>query len=186
MQLGGVPSDDDISARIAHVLLPLARQQLDAVNRDHAAASTDAIAVVALDVALGSGLVVWADAHKYPDRWWVPLIGLVLSMFVAFSARVPLAPLDSVPHGFSRLRLRAWLRRRIEPGLVPDAGPDPVEMLEAVQSVDALDAYTLSLAALVQSGERSTASLDLKTFLLFVALLLLPLDAAASAVFFLR
>jgi hypothetical protein len=172
-------------ARLRSAILPLALQQLDAVQRDHSSAGTDALAVIALDVGLGSVVVLWSDANRYPAHWWVPLIALMLSSAVALVSKLPIeAGRDTQDARPGRLGLRR-LVSPLRAGLVPGAGPEVRRLATEIQKRPELEAYEYVIAAVLSSFAKSGASLRVKNGLITASLLLLVLDAATSGVVFL-
>jgi len=166
-------------------ILPLALQQLDAVQRDHSSAGTDALAVIALDMGVGSVVVLWSDANHYPRHWWVPLIGLVLSSAVALMCKLPIGGRRDGQDGRPGRERSRGLLSLLRAGLVPDAGPDVRTLATEIQQRSELQAYEYVTAAVLSSFGKSGASLRVKTGLVTASLVLLVLDAVSSSVVFL-
>jgi hypothetical protein len=180
-----VPTPDETAELLRDSLIPLASRQLDSVNRDHGAVSTDALAILALDVAIGIGVTTYGVTNSYPSGWWASLVLVGVSAAFAFASRLPFTRRDDrlVPPFATRW---FYVREFLRAGLVPDEGPDPLRLLSQMQTRAELDAYTLMLTQVLRSTDWSSRSLRLKTRLVIIALLLLPLDGIICAVLFLR
>ena len=176
---------EQMAERICFVLIPLARQQLDAVNRKHGAAGTDALAIVALDVAIATGVVTYGVANRYPGNWWASLVLIGLSTLLAAGTRIPIRRrryLALPGPGAARF---ARFSATIQAGFAVDEGSDPSELLIRIENTADRDAYELVLAGLIRARGRSAASVRLIEWVLRVALLLLLVDGVLCAVFFL-
>lgn len=171
----------EVSERLQHGIIPLALQQLDGVNRDHGGVGTNAIAVFAVDAAAMATLVLWADTHHYPNNWFFPGVLLIVSAALAIWTLFPVSPWTEGTH---KWLTKIWIVKGLEPGFRLDAGPEVVRLLERVGGEPDPDAYATILAALVRSTERSNASLALRSTLVTVSVLLLPLDALVSWIYF--
>jgi hypothetical protein len=169
------PTPTETVERIRSILIPLGLQQLDAINRDHGSANTDALAILALDAALALGVVTYGVSATYPHGWWVSLVAVGLSAVLALVARAPVRR-----HEKSGSRI-SWLRV----GLLPDDGPSPLELLSRIERRSEPDAYALVLGSVLRAAQWSAESLRLKTWILRVALLLLPIGGLVCAVLFL-
>jgi len=183
---GAPPTDEQITQRIRSVLIPLACQQLDSVNRDHGSARTDALAILALDIAIASGVVTYGITSRYSGNWWASLVLIGLSAICAGATRIPIprqAGLAFPAPGASPV-VHIWATLRS--GFLPDEGSDPRELLVSVQGRPDDDAYEFMLAALIRSRRRSAASLRLLIWVLRFALLLLVVDGLMCAVLFLH
>lgn len=175
------PTPQEVSERLRHGILPLARQQLDGVNRDHGGVATNAIAIFAIDVAALAGIVVWDDSHHYPDHWLVPYFGILLSVLLAIWTLLPMARWKEDEHKTLR---KIPVVQLLAAGFSQDAGPDVLSLLDRIATEPDPSAYSTILATLVRARERTTASLALRSYLITAAIVLLPVDALTSWIYF--